>query len=78
MIDIILWILRIIGWYICFLTGELLLFIISFGRHSFSVALEKAKAERKYAKGMLYFEISLYIGMIFWLAVIVLVREYIL
>ncbi len=76
--NVILWILRIIGTYFFFLTGELLLFVISFGNHSMSTAIDKAKGGGKYAKGQLYFEAGYYIGMAFWILVVVVVNKYVL
>ena len=74
--NLIFWIFEIIGAFLFFLTGELLLYLVTFGKHSIRKYITKANGAGHYAKGQLYFEASYYIGVAFWLTVIVAVNKY--
>jgi hypothetical protein len=71
MSGLILTILEFIGVYLFFLTGEFLLCILTFGKHSIKDTTIKFGAV-----GQLYFEVSYYLGIVFWIAVLVAVQKY--
>jgi len=74
--NLILSIFEFIGVFVFFLTGELLLYLITFGKHSVRRSISNANGAGHYAKGQLYFEASYYIGIAFWITVIVAVNKY--
>jgi len=76
--QMILSILWFIGLFVFFFTGELVLFVITFGRHSIKTSIDKADSEGKYAKGQVLFEASYYFGIAFWILVIIAINKYIL
>jgi hypothetical protein len=76
MSNLILSILEFLGLFVFFLTGELLLYLITFGKHSVRKSIDNSKEAGHYAKGQLYFEASYYIGIAFWVTVIVVVNKY--
>lgn len=76
MSNAILWILEIIGGFVFFLTGEVLLYLITFGKHSVRKSINNSDRVGHYAKSQLYFEASYYIGIACWIAVIVAAKKY--
>jgi hypothetical protein len=77
MSNLLMLLIRFIGVFVFFLTGELLLYVITFGRHRFRESIKRSHELDNYAKGQLLFEASYYIGIIFWVCVIVIVNKYI-
>jgi hypothetical protein len=75
--NVIFWICDIIGAFVFFLTGELLLYIVTFGKHSVRHFINKSDRAGHYARGQLYFEASYYIGIAFWIGLIVAVKNYV-
>ena len=73
---LILWIFEIIGAFAFFLTGELLLYLLTFGKHGVRNSISKSDKAGHYAKSQIYFEVSYYIGIGFWLTVLVTVNKY--
>ena len=73
---LVLSIFEIIGVFVFFLTGELLLYLLTFGKHTVRNSISKSDEAGHYAKSQLYFEFSYYIGAGFWLAVLVAVNKY--
>jgi hypothetical protein len=71
-------IFNILGLFVFFLTGEVLLYVITFGKHSIRKSIRKSDEEGDYVKGQLYFESSYYVGIAFWIVVIVAVYKYLL
>lgn len=71
----ILWIFEIIGAFVFFLTGEVLLFIMTFGKHKVRQMIRNSDEAGRYWKGQLYFEASYYLGIAFWIAVLVAVNN---
>ena len=63
-----------VGAFIFFWTGELILFFITFGRHNIKKTIKSGRG----AKGQLYFEVSFYIGIVFWILGIIAANRYLL
>jgi len=74
--NLIFWIFEIIGAFVFFLTGELLLYIVTFGKHSIRHFINKSDRAGHYARSQLYFEASYYIGIAFWVTLFVAVKKY--
>ena len=72
MSSLILTALDFIGCFVFYLTGEILLYIVTFGKHR--VMNPKVRFG---AVSQLYFEFSYYIGIVFWLGVLVGVKKYV-
>jgi hypothetical protein len=76
MSDIILAFLYFIGLLFFFYTGEIILFLITFGRHKIETSI--ANEDREYdVKGFVFFEMSYYVGIVFWILVIIVIKKYI-
>ena len=73
----IFWIFDIIGIFVFYLTGELLLYIVTLGKHSIRNSKNKADRAGHYARRQLYFEASYYIGIAFWIGLFVAVQKYV-
>jgi hypothetical protein len=69
---------KFIGSFVFFLTGELLLYLITFGRHRARKSIKESDESGNYAKGQIYFEASYYIGIVFWILMIVAINKFVL
>ncbi len=72
MSGIISGILEIVFGFIFFLTGELILYVITFGKHTIRSTMRTGNG----AKGQLFFEASFFIGLAFWILAIIAVNKY--
>ena len=75
--NLIFWIFNITGYFVFFLTGELLLYIVTFGKHSVRNFINKSDRAGHYARSQLYFEASYYIGIAFWILLLVAIKKYV-
>jgi hypothetical protein len=64
MSGLILWIFDFISCGLFFLTGELLLYIVTFGKHNIRNTTMK------------FYAVSYYVGIAFWIALLVAVKKY--
>jgi hypothetical protein len=67
----ILWVIVDI-FLIC--TGEIVLYVITFGRRK--PRWDLYAKEKSYSRFYIFTELSMYVGLAFWIIVIVLVRKY--
>ncbi len=72
MLQIITAIIEFIVGVILYITGEIILFIVTLGKHKIIIKdWNKSKAIEQ-----MFFEVSVYIGLAFWVGVSILVNNY--
>jgi hypothetical protein len=76
MSSLILWIFYFIGLFVFFPTGELLLYVVTFGKYRARNAITRSDNEGHFALGQLYFSSSCYVGIAFWIVVLITIKKY--
>jgi hypothetical protein len=72
-VQIVIEIVSFVVWFFCYLTGEILLFLLTLGRHRPAWNPDSRQGDRPW-KSQLLFDTSAWLGAGFWLALILAIN----